>query len=111
MRSSNAFAALQPTRAGSCDARAVAMVATYPNYFFEWVRLARLSRDRAWSTDYPWGWGVAPGAGLHVLDPGPRPPAFRPLEQQIAPFRAGDRYREYQSRNESFFPVAPATTE
>ena len=44
----------------------------HPNYFFEWFGwLAYPDRSRL-STDYPLGLGDAAGAGLHVLDPGPR---------------------------------------
>jgi steroid 5-alpha reductase family enzyme len=76
----------------------------HPNYFFEWFGWLAYPAI-ALSIHYPWGWAtlLAPAFMYWILVYVTGVP---PLEEQMLRSR-GERYREYQSRTSTFFPLPP----
>jgi steroid 5-alpha reductase family enzyme len=76
----------------------------HPNYFFEWLGWLAYPLI-AISPDYAWGWVtlLAPAFMYWILV---HVTGIPPLEEQMLRSR-GDRYRDYQSRTSSFFPLPP----
>jgi steroid 5-alpha reductase family enzyme len=67
------------------------------------VRLAGLSRDRAFPSSVGWATLLAPVFMYWILV---HVTGIPPLEPQMLHSR-GERYRDYQSRTSMFFPLAP----
>src|SRR5665213_1536203 len=76
----------------------------HPNYFFEWFGWLAYPVI-AISPDYGWGWAslLAPVFMYWILV---HVTGIPPLEQQMLRSR-GERYRDYQSRTNAFFPLPP----
>ncbi len=74
----------------------------HPNYFFEWFGWLAYPVI-AISPDYPWGWAtlLAPLFMYWILV---HVTGIPPLEAQMLRSR-GERYRDYQSRTSTFFPL------
>ena len=76
----------------------------HPNYFFQWFGWLAYPLI-AISPDYAWGWAslLAPAFMYWILV---HVTGIPPLEAQMLRSR-GERYREYQSRTSTFFPLPP----
>ena len=76
----------------------------HPNYFFEWLGWLAYPLI-ALSPDYVWGWAslLAPAFMYWILV---HVTGIPPLEAQMLRSR-GERYRDYQSRTNIFFPGPP----
>ena len=76
----------------------------HPNYFFEWLGWLAYPVI-AISADHVWGWAalLAPAFMYWILV---HVTGIPPLETQMLKSR-GDRYRDYQSRTSTFFPLPP----
>jgi steroid 5-alpha reductase family enzyme len=76
----------------------------HPNYFFQWLGWLAYPLI-AISADYGWGWAslLAPIFMYWILVYVTGVP---PLEEQMLRSR-GERYRDYQSRTSTFFPLPP----
>jgi steroid 5-alpha reductase family enzyme len=76
----------------------------HPNYFFQWLGWLAYPLI-AISPDYGWGWAslLAPVFMYWILV---HVTGIPPLEEQMLRSR-GERYREYQSRTSTFFPLPP----
>jgi steroid 5-alpha reductase family enzyme len=76
----------------------------HPNYFFQWLGWLAYPLI-AISPDYGWGWAslLAPVFMCWILV---HVTGIPPLEEQMLRSR-GERYRDYQSRTSTFFPLPP----
>jgi steroid 5-alpha reductase family enzyme len=76
----------------------------HPNYFFQWLGWLAYPLI-AISPDYGWGWAslFAPVFMYWILV---HVTGVPPLEEQMLRSR-GERYRDYQSRTSTFFPLPP----
>ena len=76
----------------------------HPNYFFQWLGWLAYPLI-AISPDYGWGWAslLAPVFMYWILV---HVTGVPPLEEQMLRSR-GERYRDYQSRTSTFFPLPP----
>jgi steroid 5-alpha reductase family enzyme len=76
----------------------------HPNYFFQWLGWLAYPLI-AISPDYGWGWAslLAPVFMYWILV---HVTGIPPLEEQMLRSR-GERYRDYQSRTSTFFPLPP----
>jgi steroid 5-alpha reductase family enzyme len=80
----------------------------HPNYFFEWfgwLAYPVIACSPSYPLLYPWGWAtlLAPLFMYWILV---HVTGIPPLEAQMLRSR-GERYRDYQARTSTFFPLPP----